>query len=136
LLTFDQIVEAIGELSPQERLKLRQWLNRNAADEALNQGVASNGGAQNTSDIDMIPPIVMRRVPPIAPEKNVKTEMNWLRESGLIDAATYKKAVEDFNDYMSVILPPPRGDVALLLRAEEISKGYSSMSFCGKELRQ
>ena len=80
LLTFDQIVEAIGELPPQERLKLRQWLNRNAADEAPNQGGASNGGAQNTSDIDVIPPIVMRRVPPIAPEKDVKKEMDWLRE--------------------------------------------------------
>jgi len=49
------------------------------------------------------------------------------RQSGLIDALTYKKAVEDFNDYMSVILPPPSGDVALLLRAEEISNGYSCL---------
>ena len=80
LLTFDQIVEAIGELPPQERLKLRRWLNRNAADEAPNQGGDSNGGSQNTSDIDVIPPITMRRVPPIAPEKDAKKEMNWLRE--------------------------------------------------------
>src|SRR2546426_12649327 len=48
-------------------------------------------------------------------------------ESGVIDAATHKKAVEDFNDYMSVILPPPSGDIALLLRAEEIPSGYSCL---------
>ncbi len=80
LLTFDQIVEAIGALAPQERLRLRQWLNRNATDEASNQGSASNGGAQNTLDVDVIPPIVMRRVPPIAPERGIEKEMKWLRE--------------------------------------------------------
>jgi predicted nucleic acid-binding protein len=48
-------------------------------------------------------------------------------QNGVIDAATYKKSVEDFNDYMSVILPPPSGDVALLLRTEEISSGYSCL---------
>jgi predicted nucleic acid-binding protein len=48
-------------------------------------------------------------------------------QSGIIDAATHEKAVEDFNDYMSMILPPPSGDAALLLRAEEIRSGYSCL---------
>lgn len=48
-------------------------------------------------------------------------------QNGLIDATTYKKAVEDFNDYLSVILPPPNGDAALLSRAEEIRSGYSCL---------
>ena len=69
LLTFDQIVEAIDALPPQDRIRLRQWLNRNAANEAPNQGGASNGGARNAPDVDVIPPIVMKRVPPIAPER-------------------------------------------------------------------
>jgi len=80
LPTFDQIVEAIGALPPQDRLKLRQWLNSNAADEAPNQPTTPNGGTQNTPDIEVIPPIAMRRVPSIAPERGVKKEMNWLRE--------------------------------------------------------
>lgn len=80
LLTYDQIVEAIDALPSQERIRLRQWLNRNAASEAPNQGSASNGGARNTPDVDLIPPIVMKRVPPIAPERGIKKELKWLRE--------------------------------------------------------
>lgn len=45
-------------------------------------------------------------------------------QDGLIDAATHQQAVEDFNDYMSVILPPPNGDAALIIRAEETRAGY------------
>jgi hypothetical protein len=75
-LTFDEIVEAIGALPPQERVKLRQWLNGAAADE----GAVANGGSPNAADNNTIAPIVMRRVPPIAPEKGVKDEMKWLRE--------------------------------------------------------
>ncbi len=80
LPTFDQIVEAIGALPPQDRLKLRQWLNSNAADDAPNQEDAPNGGVQNRPDIDVIPRIAMRRVPPIAPERGVKQELKWLRD--------------------------------------------------------
>lgn len=45
-------------------------------------------------------------------------------QDGLINAATHKQAVEDFNDYMSVILPPPNRDAALIIRAEEARAGY------------
>jgi hypothetical protein len=79
-LTFDEIVEAIDALPTQERVKLRQWLNRTAADEAPNQGHVTNGGSRNAADENTIPPIVMRRVPPIAPERGIKKEMEWLRE--------------------------------------------------------
>jgi len=79
-LTFDQIVEAIGALPPQERIRLRQWLNRSAVNEEPNQGSASNGGVRNAPDVDVIPPIVMKRVPPIAPERGIEKEMKWLRE--------------------------------------------------------
>lgn len=48
-------------------------------------------------------------------------------QNGIIDAATYQKAVEDFNDFMSVIAPPPLGDAALLVRAEQIRSGYSCL---------
>lgn len=79
-LTFNQIVEAIGALSPQERVKLRQWLNRTAADESPDQDAITNGGSRNAADNNIVPPIVMRRVPPIAPERGVEKEMKWLRE--------------------------------------------------------
>jgi predicted nucleic acid-binding protein len=46
-------------------------------------------------------------------------------QAGIIDAETYKKALEDFNgSYLPAILPPPTGDASLLLRAEEIRSGY------------
>jgi hypothetical protein len=79
-LTLNKIIEAIATLPPQERVKLRQWLNRTVVDEAPNQGAVTNGNSRNTADENTIPPIVMRRVPPIAPERGVKKEMKWLRE--------------------------------------------------------
>jgi hypothetical protein len=75
-LTFEEIVEAIDALPSQERVKLRQWLNRTAA----NEGAVTNGSSRNAADNNTIPPIVMRRVPPIAPEKGIKKEMKWLGE--------------------------------------------------------
>ena len=45
-------------------------------------------------------------------------------DEGKLTAAQYEKAVEDFNDYMAVILTPPAGDVPLIKRASEIRKGY------------
>ncbi|HEX5083323.1 MAG TPA: hypothetical protein VFY40_14860 [Blastocatellia bacterium] len=80
MLTFDQIVEAIDALPMRERIRLRQWLNRSAANEAPTRGSESKGEARKTVDIDVIPPIVMRRVPLIAPERGVEKEMKWLRE--------------------------------------------------------
>ena len=127
LLTFEQIVEAIGALPPQERHKLRRWLNRNAANEAPDQPSTSNGAPPNSQDIDVIPPIVMRRVPPIAPERDVKKEMNWLREHRaeyanqwvaldedyLISAGHSAKEVHEaainagFPDALIVLIEPP-----------------------------
>lgn len=46
---------------------------------------------------------------------------------GEIDAAKHKKAVEDFNDYMSAITPSPQGDIRFILRNEEIRSGYSCL---------
>ena len=48
-------------------------------------------------------------------------------QTGEIDAAKHKKAVEDFNDYMSAIAPSPQGDIRFLLRNEEIRRGYSCL---------
>ena len=48
-------------------------------------------------------------------------------QNGIIDEVTYQKAVEDLIDFMSVILPPPNGDAALLLRAEQIRTDYSCL---------
>ncbi len=48
-------------------------------------------------------------------------------QSGEIDAAKHKKAVEEFNDYMSAILPSPQGDIGFILRNEEIRSGYSCL---------
>jgi predicted nucleic acid-binding protein len=48
-------------------------------------------------------------------------------QNGVIDAATYQKAIEDFADFVSVISPPPNGDAALLVRAEEMRRGYSCL---------
>lgn len=48
-------------------------------------------------------------------------------QNGIIDAATYKKAVEDFTDIMFAVFPPPKGDMALLVRAEQIRSGYSCL---------
>jgi len=49
-------------------------------------------------------------------------------QAGIIDAATYQKAVEDFNlGFLPAITPPPNGDAALLVRAEEIRSGYSCL---------
>jgi predicted nucleic acid-binding protein len=48
-------------------------------------------------------------------------------QAGIIDAATHRKAVEDFNNYLSALLPPPSGDAALLLRTEDLRKGYSCL---------
>ena len=45
-------------------------------------------------------------------------------DEGKLTAAQYEKAVEDFNDYMAVILTPPAGDVPFIKRASEIRKSY------------
>jgi predicted nucleic acid-binding protein len=49
-------------------------------------------------------------------------------QDGSLSAASHKQAVEDFNgSYLPAISPPPNGDAALLLRAEEIRSGYSCL---------
>jgi predicted nucleic acid-binding protein len=47
---------------------------------------------------------------------------------GTLDAAGHKNAVEDFRlSYLPKLLPPPMGDAALYVRAEEIRQGYSCL---------
>jgi predicted nucleic acid-binding protein len=47
---------------------------------------------------------------------------------GSINIAKHKLAVEDFHfSYLPAILPPPMGDAALSIRAEEIRIGYSCL---------
>ncbi len=75
--TYEQIVEAINALPPQDQVKLRKWLNQSAADKELEQRGASNDGVTNASDIT---PITMRRGAPIATERGIEKEMKWLRE--------------------------------------------------------
>jgi len=43
---------------------------------------------------------------------------------GALSQADYDKAVEYFSNYMSVILPPPSGEAALIRRTKEIQSGY------------
>ena len=51
-------------------------------------------------------------------------------QDGTIDVATHQKAVEDSNlSYLPAISPPPNGDAALLLRAEEIPDRLQLSSF-------
>jgi predicted nucleic acid-binding protein len=45
---------------------------------------------------------------------------------GTLDAASYKRCVDDFRlSFLPKLLPPPMGDAALYARAEEIRSGYS-----------
>ena len=45
-------------------------------------------------------------------------------QSAVLTQADYAKAIQDFADQMTVILPPPHGDGALILRAAELCQGY------------
>lgn len=45
-------------------------------------------------------------------------------QNGILTAAEHDKAVRSFQAQMNAILPPPRGDAALVTRAEEIRNGY------------
>jgi predicted nucleic acid-binding protein len=45
-------------------------------------------------------------------------------ENGLLTEAAHGKAIEIFQDHMSVILPPPGGEAPLISRAEEVRSGY------------
>ena len=49
------------------------------------------------------------------------------RKSGEINAPKHQMAVEEFNDFMSAILPSPQGDIRFILRNEEIRSGYSCL---------
>jgi len=44
--------------------------------------------------------------------------------SGVLSPADYAMAVQTFARMMNSILPPPGGDAALVLRAEQIGSGY------------
>lgn len=48
-------------------------------------------------------------------------------QDGLLTAAEHQAAIETFNDYMQTIHPSPQGDIAFILRAEEIRRGYSCL---------
>lgn len=45
---------------------------------------------------------------------------------GALTAAEHAQAVQSFNTRMSVVLPPPNGDAALILRADQICAGYGA----------
>ncbi len=44
--------------------------------------------------------------------------------SGILSPADYATAVQTFARTMNSVLPPPTGDAALVLRAEQIGSGY------------
>ena len=75
--TYEQIVEAINALPPQDQLKIREWLNQSAVAKELEQRGALNDDVTNASDVNAIPPITMRRVAPIAAERGIEKEMKW-----------------------------------------------------------
>ena len=77
--TYEQIIEAINALPPHDQVKLRKWLNQSAADKELEQRGASNDDVTNASDINAIPPITMRRVAPIAPERGIEKRIESLK---------------------------------------------------------
>jgi predicted nucleic acid-binding protein len=45
-------------------------------------------------------------------------------QNGSLTPTTYEEAIENFLDQMKAILPPPNGEVTLLIRAKEIRSGY------------
>lgn len=45
---------------------------------------------------------------------------------GALTAAEHAQAVQSFHTRMSVVLPPPNGDAALILRADQICTGYGA----------
>lgn len=45
-------------------------------------------------------------------------------DKAILTDAEHEKSVEFFQDYMTIILPPPSGEAALIKRAEEIRSGY------------
>ncbi len=45
-------------------------------------------------------------------------------QNGRLDATAHQEAIENLQDQMNAILPPPRGEAALIARAEEIRSGY------------
>ncbi|MEP7338721.1 MAG: hypothetical protein ABI977_13370 [Acidobacteriota bacterium] len=49
------------------------------------------------------------------------------QQDGSLTEAEHAEAVETFNDYMQGIRPSPQGDIRLILRNEEIRKGYSCL---------
>ncbi len=49
-------------------------------------------------------------------------------QEGSLNVASHQKAVTDFHGYLPALSPPPTGDAALLLRAEEIRRGYSCLN--------
>lgn len=49
------------------------------------------------------------------------------RSDGSLSAAEYDEGIEMLKDQLTVILPPPHGDAALVQRAKEIQAGYSCL---------
>jgi predicted nucleic acid-binding protein len=45
-------------------------------------------------------------------------------QSGLLNATAHREAIENLQDQMKAILPPPRGEASLIARAEEVRSGY------------
>lgn len=45
-------------------------------------------------------------------------------QDGILNQISYQEAVENFQDQVIGILPPPRGDASLITRAEQIRRSY------------
>ena len=45
-------------------------------------------------------------------------------QNGLLASAEYSQAVADFHVFMNTVLPPPNGEAALILRADQIRVSY------------
>lgn len=45
-------------------------------------------------------------------------------DKAILTAAEHEKSVEFFQDYITIIQPPPNGEAALIKRAEEVRSGY------------
>lgn len=45
-------------------------------------------------------------------------------QKGELSAADDEKAIADFADQMTAVLPPPAGEASLVLRAEQVRSGY------------
>ncbi len=77
-LTLAQVFDAVQTWPVEQRQQLKQWL-------AQREAIASSQQHTTETDnslppLDVIPPIKMKRVPPVGPIRDMKREGEWLQK--------------------------------------------------------